>query len=71
MRDCKHSVTDLSPKDVSQILSKNYRTILRWTKDGKVFKHSYKCECCGAYLIPSSDVDAYIESIKHQTLGGK
>lgn len=66
MRNCEHNATDLSPKDVSQILNKNYRTILRWAKDGKVFRHSHKCEYCGAYLIPSSDVDAYIESMKRQ-----
>lgn len=59
----KHSSTDLTPKEVSTILGKNYRTILRWTKSG-LFENAYKCECCGTYLVPSSDVDAYIESLK-------
>lgn len=66
MRDCKHNSTDLFPKDVSQILNKNYKTILRWVKDGKAFPNVKRCEVCGAYLIPSSDVNAYIESMKCQ-----
>lgn len=59
-----HKETDLTPNDVAKVLNKNYRTILRWTKSG-VFKDSHICEHCGAYLIPSSNVDAYIESLKH------
>lgn len=58
-----HKESDLTPNDVAKILNKNYRTILRWTKSG-VFKNSHKCEHCGTHLIPSSDVDAYIESLK-------
>lgn len=59
----KHESNELTPRDVSNVLGKNYRTILRWTKDG-VFGNSRKCKYCGAYLIQTTDVDAYIESLK-------
>lgn len=59
----KHKETELTPKEVSSVLNKNYRTILRWIKSG-LFENAYKCEHCGTYLVPSSDVDAYIESLK-------
>lgn len=58
-----HDTTELTPKEVSNILNKNYRTILRWIKCG-LFKGAHRCEHCGTYLVPSSDVDAYIESLK-------
>lgn len=59
----KHKSNELTPMDVSNVLGKNYRTILRWTKDG-VFGNSRKCKYCGSYLIQTADVDAYIESLK-------
>lgn len=59
----KHNLTDLTPKEVSMVFGKNYRTILRWTKAG-FFKNAHKCDHCGTYLVPSSDIDEYIESLK-------
>lgn len=63
MKCDKHKTNDLTPNEVSLILNKNYRTILRWIKEGK-FKDVHTCEFCGASLIPSSAIDAYIESLK-------
>ena len=63
MKQCNtHKFNDLTPTDVVFITGKNYRTILRWIKEG-TFEHAYRCPKCNMYLIPSKDVEAYIDSL--------
>lgn len=61
MAKCEHKETDLTTSEVATILDKNYRTILRWIKENK-FPNSFVCPKCGRNLIPSSDVETYIQN---------